>query len=134
MVHRLRRDSVVSWFLAAWPVLAGVTMALFSDRFTSRSWRFASGMPGGYGWWAGVLIVCGLLMLASLLGGGVRGPHRIGLYITGLILVGVWWIGLGVLFLRAAIADPLANPLGVAVWTPLGVLYWVWAHYEAKRL
>lgn len=132
MPYRLQRDHAVAWLLSVWPVLAGVTMALFSDRFTSRSWRFANGMPGGYSFWAGILIVCGVLMIIALAAG--NGSRRTGMYIGGLVLTGTWWVGLGILFLRAAIADPLANPLGVVVWTPLGGLYFVWAHYERRRL
>lgn len=131
MAYKLRRDYAVAWLLAVWPVIVGTTMVAFSDRFTSRSWRFAAGMPGGYPFWAGLLIACGVLMVFAIPGTGRR---RTGMYIGGLTVVGLWWVGLGMLFLRAAIADPLANPLGVAVWTPLGVLYWGWAHYESKGL
>ncbi|MCU1676124.1 MAG: hypothetical protein JWM93_882, partial [Frankiales bacterium] len=56
MGYRLLRDHAVAWLLAVWPILAGVTITLFSDRFTSRSWRFASGMPGGYPFWGGLLM------------------------------------------------------------------------------
>jgi hypothetical protein len=131
MAYRLRRDHAVAWLLTGWPVLAGVTITMFSDRFTSRSWRFASGMPGGYPFWGGLLMACGVLMVIAML---IGGTHLIGLYIGGLVLVGVWWTGLGMLFLRAAIEDPLANPLGVTVWTPLGGLYFLWAFYEKARL
>jgi hypothetical protein len=132
MPYRLERDHAVAWLLSVWPILAGTTITVFDDRFTSRSWRFASGMPGGYSFWGGLLIVCGVLMVTSLI--VADGRRRTGMYIGGLALTGLWWVGLGMLFLRAAIADPLANPLGVVVWTPLGGLYWVWAHYERRRL
>lgn len=133
MTYRLKRDAVVAWFLSGWALLTGLTVVSFDERFTARSWRFGGFIPGGYQTWGGVLIACGLLMLAARIG-PVRGQRRRSLFIGGLVLTGLWWITLGLMFLYTAIVDPLANPLGVAVWTPLGALYWIWAGYEYRRL
>lgn len=133
MPYRLHRDAAVAWFLAAWPLLVGVVVVTFSDRFTSRSWRFAGGMPGGYPFWGGALIACGVLMIIARIVHH-QGVHVTGMYIGGLYLVGVWWILLGGIFLITAVVDPLANPLGAAVWTGVGALYLIWAHYERRRL
>lgn len=134
MPYRIDRDNAVAWFLSVWPLLVGVVVFGFSDRFTSRSWRFAGGMPGGYPMWSGILVACGLFMMGALIAGRHRGQHVTGMYIGGLVLVGSWWIILGTLFLITAIIDPLANPLGAAVWTGVGSLYLLWAWYERHRL
>lgn len=131
MPYRLARDHAVAWFLAAWPLLVGLTITLFQDRFTSSNWRFASGVPGGYGTWAGALMVCGVLMLWAMVWGGER---REAGYLAGLVLVGFWWWLLGAVFIYNAIRDPLANPFGgISVWIPIGFLYWMTARYEFKR-
>lgn len=132
MAFRIARDYTVSWFLAAWPLPVALIIILFSDRFTSASWRFAASMPGGYGMWAGVLISCSALMLLSLaLSDNAR---RTAAYFTGLGLVGLWWVMLGVFFGITAAQDRFANPIGAAVWTGIGILYWIWAFYERRRL
>lgn len=131
MPERLKRDRAVARFLAGWAVLAGATMTLFDDRFTARSWRFGAYMPGGYQMWGGLLLSCGALMIVALM---ISNRRARAMYFGGLILVGLWWVLLGLVFLYTACVDPLANPLGVVVWTPLGILYWLWAWYERRRL
>lgn len=131
MPVRLQRDTAVAWLLAAWPLFIGVTIAVFSGRFTSRAWRFAAGMPGGYSMWGGILIACSVLMLIARLGDGTRWRA---MYFGGLILVGLWWFLLGALFFFTALVDPLANPLGAAWAGGIGVLYGIWAWYERRRI
>jgi hypothetical protein len=131
--YRLHRDAVVAVFLSVWPLAVGTTVVVFSDRFTSRSWRFASGMPGGFPFWGGILIACGVLMILAHVG-AASSRRRRSLMIGGLILVGLWWLILGGLFAFTALRDPLANPLGAVVWSPIGLLYFVWAAYEYRRL
>jgi hypothetical protein len=131
MPYRLERDHAVAWLLALWPIPVGAVMIVFSERFTSRSWRFAAGIPGGYATWAGMLVVCGVLMVSAMIFGGTR---REAGYFAGLILVGLWWLILGGLFTYTACIDQLANPLGGAVWTPIGILYWMWAYFEYKHI
>lgn len=137
MPHRVRRDQAVTWILAAGPIPAGLVIALFNDRFTSRSWRFAGGMPGGYTTWSGVLLACGVLMFAALVTGRFttrRRANREALLIAGMFLVGVWWFLLGGMFLVTALIDPLANPLGVTAWWLICAIYWTWAWYERQRV
>jgi hypothetical protein len=108
---------------------------VFNERFTSRSWRFAAGIPGGYNIWAGILLVLGAAMLISLT---VEHLHiyqqGIVAFITATIGVGLWWVLLGLMFLITAIRDDLANPLGGVVWLWLGALHLIWAFYERRRL
>jgi hypothetical protein len=135
MPYRNERDHVVAWLLAALPIPCGLVIALLSERFTSRSWRFASGIPGGYAAWSGVLLVLGAVMIVSLaLTHFHNSDQGIVAFITATIGVGAWWILLGGMFIYTAVQDSLANPLGGVVWLWLGVLYLVWAAYEKRRL
>lgn len=135
MPYRLKRDHALAWMLAALPIPCGLTIALFNDRFTSKSWRFASGIPGGYSTWAGVLLVLGAAMIVSLI---VEHFHNyqqgIVAFMTSAVGVGAWWFLLGGMFIYTAIIDPLANPLGGVVWTWIGALYWIFAWFERQRL
>jgi hypothetical protein len=135
MPYRNDRDHVVAWLLSALPIPCGLVIAMLNERFTSRAWRFAAGIPGGYAMWGGVLLVLGAVMLISLaLTHFHNSDQGIVAFITATIGVGAWWILLGGMFLYTAIRDPLANPLGGVVWLWLGVLHWVWARYERRRL
>lgn len=137
MPHRTDRDKAISWLMAAAPLPTGMVMALFSERFTSRSWRFAGGIPGGYTTWSGVLLTAGVLMLAAMWANHFHFHHEINrtaLLIAGMTLVGLWWFLLGALFLATAVIDPLANPLGAVVWWTVGSIYGIWAFYERRHL
>lgn len=137
MPQRLQRDNAYAWILATSPLPTGLVIALFSDRFTSRSWRFAGAVPGGYTLWSGVLLACGALMLAALLVNKYRSPRQdrlAGLLITGMWICGLWWFIMGGSFFATAIIDPLANPLGAVVWWIVCAFYWTWVWYESRRL
>lgn len=131
MPHRIRRDRADTWLLASSPLPTGLVILFFNDRFTSHSWRFAGGIPGGYPAWAGVLLVCGAVMLACLIGD--RGARRHGALLTAMTLTGLWWFILGGLFLFTAIVDALANPLGVVAWWTICAFYWIFVHYELRQ-
>jgi hypothetical protein len=111
-------------------VPVGIVIALFNDRFTSPAWRFAGGIPGGYQLWAGALLVCGAVMLASLVGQG--GPRRDGMLLAGMALAGLWWFILGGMFFTASIVAR-GNPLGAVAWWIICGFYWIWVFYERKR-
>jgi hypothetical protein len=130
MPYRQKRDDALTWLLAASPLPTGIVIAGFSDRFTSRAWRFAAGVP--YSVWAGILLMCGAVMLGALLL-PPRGPKREAVLLVGMALSGLWWFVLGAVFLYTAIVDPLANPLGVVAWWTIGSCYAIWCWYERRR-
>lgn len=135
MPYRLRRDHAVAWMLATLPTPCGLIICLLNERFTSASWRFAGGMPGGYPMWGGVLTVLGAAMIVSLIVEHFYRSQRATIaFVAALIFVGAWWMLLGGLFLYTASTDHLANPLGGVVWTWLGALHFIWAWYERERL
>jgi hypothetical protein len=135
MPYRLQRDGAVAWMLAVLPIPTGLIISLLNERFTSHSWRFAGGMPGGYPVWGGVLLVLGAAMVVTLALRHVYSSRRLtGLFIGALAGIGVWWIALGGLFFYTALQDPLANPLGAVVWLWIGGLYFCWGHYERQGL
>lgn len=131
MPYRVRRDRAETWLLAASPIPTGLIIAIFNDRFTSRSWRFAGGIPGGYSAWAGILLVCGVGMLACM--PGVRGPRRQVLLTMGMVIAGVYWFILGSVFFYTAVIDQLANPLGGVAWWTIAAYYWIWVYYEVHH-
>lgn len=133
MPDRARRDAGITWALAVLPLPCGVIMATLQERFTSASWRFAFGMPGGYSIWAGLLLVSAAAMVFGLINHDPGHEHRRALWVTGMLLSGLWWVLLSVLFFFTSIADPAANPIGVAPWGFIGLLYFWWTWYERRR-
>lgn len=134
MPYRVQRDYAFAWLLAALPLPCGLIISMLNERFTSRSWRFASGIPGGYSLWGGVLIVLGVAMIAALIAAQFRiAPRGIAAAYVAAILNGVWWVMLGGVFIYVSLTDPLANPLGGVAWTWIGLLYWTWAWFERRR-
>lgn len=131
---RRPKDKTIDWTLATWPVLVGAVILAFSQRFTTSAWRFAFGVPGGYLVWGWLLVGLGAIMLYCLRKRQtVLAPSRCNAaYLSGLMFVGLWWALLGAVFLVTAIRDPMANPLGVVVWTPIGLFYWWWAWNLSK--
>lgn len=135
MPYRVQRDHADAWILAVAPIPTGLVIALFSERFTQPAWRFAGGMPGGYAMWSGVLLVCGVLMLAAMIADQIKQRDQAAiLLISGMAITGLWWFTLGVLFLITAIRDPLANPMGVVAWWLICSFYWSYSWYERRRL
>jgi hypothetical protein len=130
MPYRIKRDDADTWILAASPIPTGLVMACFSERFTSKAWRFAALVP--YSVWAGVLLMCGAVMLIALI--GVRGPKREAVLFIGMALSGVWWFTLAGVFFYTAVVDPLANPIGIVAWSVIGSFYAVWCWHERRRL
>lgn len=131
---RTIKDLTVDWLLALWPILSGATILGFSDRFTSSSWRFAFGMPGGYITWGWLLLGIGAVMAYCL----IRRHHPTdaskysAFYLSGLWVVGGWWWLLAALFAVTAVRDPAANPFGIVVWALIGALNWLWASHLAR--
>lgn len=133
MPDRARRDAGITWGLAVAPFPTGVIMAVLDERFTAASWRFAGGMPGGYSFWAGILLVSAVLMVAALIRRNPDHHGRNELWFIGMFLTGLWWLMLATLFLITALFDHRANPIGVIPWGGIGVLYWAWAWFDRKR-
>lgn len=127
------RDVVIGWFMSIWAITVGATMVVFSDRFTSASWQFARGIPGGYGTWAAILILMGVVMCVALSSRHRRHQPEPA-YLAGLILVGLWWIVLGGVFAWTAFRNPTANPFGAPVWVGVGLHYWMCALFEVKHV
>lgn len=134
MPYRLARDHAFAWLLAALPLPCGLIIAMLNERFSSRSWRFASGIPGGYGMWGGVLIILGVAMLTALVVAQFwESPRGVAAAACAAVLTGAWWVMLGAVFVYVAVNDPLANPLGGVAWTWIGLMFWTWAFHEFKR-
>lgn len=119
-----------AWLLTGLPLPCGLIILLFNDRFTSPAWRVAAAAPGGYNLWGGVLLVCGVVMLARMLLPTVLNDK---LYFVCLAAVAMWWVILGSLSLIAAVHSH-ANPLGAVVWPWIGAWYWNAARYQRQRL